>query len=137
MDTLTPAQRSERMRRVRSKNTSPEWVVRRLVHRLGVRYRLHARDIPGRPDLVVRSRKLAIFVHGCFWHQHDDPACALSRKPKSRQEFWSAKFAANVDRDARVQAQLEEMGWQTLVIWECQLKKPDALVARLKEFFGR
>jgi DNA mismatch endonuclease (patch repair protein) len=134
MDTLTPEQRSVRMGRVRGKDTSPELKVRRLLHRLGYRYRLHARDLPGRPDLIFRKRRKAIFVHGCFWHQHPDPACGLARQPKSRQEFWLAKFAANVARDGRVVKALSEAGWQVFVVWECELRDLGGLEARLRGF---
>ncbi len=134
MDTLTPGQRSERMARVKNKNTSPEWTVRRLIHRLGFRYRLHARDLPGRPDLVFRSRRKVIFVHGCFWHQHPDPQCALARQPKSRQEFWLPKFTANVARDARVQVELAKKGWGVFVVWECGLRDLKSLENRLRGF---
>lgn len=137
MDTLTPEQRSERMGRVRNKDTSPEWKVRRLLHRMGYRYRLHARDLPGRPDLVFRKRRKVIFVHGCFWHQHPDPACSLARQPKSRQEFWSAKFEANVARDARATRALTEDGWQVFVVWECQLRGLAGLESRLRGFLER
>ncbi len=136
MDTLTPEQRSERMGRVRNKDTSPEWKVRRLLHRMGYRYRLHARDLPGRPDIVFRKRRKVIFVHGCFWHQHPDPSCSLARRPKSRQEFWSAKFEANVARDARNTTALTEDDWQVFVVWECQLRDLAGLEARLRGFLS-
>lgn len=134
MDTLTPTQRSERMSRVRHRDTGPEWIVRRLVHSLGFRYRLHARDLPGKPDLVFRSRRKAIFVHGCFWHRHPDPACKLARRPKSRHEFWDAKFAANVARDAIVMEQLANIGWRVMIVWECELRDVEGLTGRLREF---
>lgn len=137
MDTLTPAQRSKRMGRVKSRDTTPEWTVRRLLHGLGYRYRLHAKELPGRPDIVFRSRKKAIFVHGCFWHQHPEPGCPLARRPKSRHEFWSAKFEANIARDAVVIERLAQLGWKVLLVWECQLRDTDALREQLREFLER
>ncbi len=134
MDTLTPEERSERMSRVRSKDTNPELRVRRLVHSMGFRYRLYAKDLPGRPDLVFRSRRKAIFVHGCFWHRHR--GCAKTRLPKSRGRlpFWREKFAANVRRDRRNQRDLRETGWDVLVIWECETETPELLRRRVEAF---
>lgn len=136
MDTLTPEQRSERMSRVRGKDTKPELVVRRLVHVLGYRFRLHRRDLPGSPDLVFPGRRKVIWVHGCFWHQHPDPNCKLARMPKSRLEFWEAKLSANRERDAVKMAELTALGWDALVVWECEIKDKGVLAARLKEFLG-
>jgi DNA mismatch endonuclease (patch repair protein) len=133
MDTLTPEERSERMSRIRSKNSKPEMAIRRLVHGMGYRYRLHARDLPGTPDLVFRSRKKVIFVHGCFWHGHE---CKLGRMPKSRIEFWSNKIASNRARDTKVLEQLREMGWSCLVIWECQLGGMEKISSKIKEFLS-
>src|SRR5579859_4189164 len=117
MDTLTREERSERMRRVHSKDTTPELKLRKLVWALGYRYRKHRRDVSGSPDLAFMGRRRAIFLHGCFWHRHD---CAAGRRtPKSRQAFWDAKFDQNVDRDARVMRQLKVGGWCALVVWEC------------------
>jgi DNA mismatch endonuclease (patch repair protein) len=130
-DPLTPAQRSERMSRIRSANTKPEIIVRKLVHGMGYRYRLHARDLPGHPDLVFRSRKKVIFVHGCFWHQH---GCRQYRQPRTKQSFWEPKLAKNKERDAKVQRDLRRLGWRVLVIWECQLKKEAPLRSRIKRF---
>ncbi len=120
-DTLTEAERSERMSRVRGKDSKPEMVVRRLVHGMGYRYRLHRRDLPGTPDLVFPSRKKAIFVHGCFWHRHPDPACKLARLPKSRLGFWKTKLEGNRRRDLENRARLSELGWDVLVVWECRI----------------
>ena len=135
MDTLTPGERSERMGRVRAKDTKPEMVVRRLVHSLGYRYRLHSRTLPGHPDMVFAGRRKAIFVHGCFWHRHH-ASCPLTRTPKSRLEFWSAKFDQNVKRDGECQARLRELGWALLVVWECELRDGNALAKRIIEFLG-
>ncbi len=133
-DTLTKEQRSERMARIAGKDTGPEMVVRRLIHEMGYRYRLHVRSLPGSPDLVFRSRRKAIFVHGCFWHRHDDSACKLARLPKSRSEFWVPKLEANAKRDARNQEELRALGWEVLVIWECQLKDRSFLKAKIEAF---
>ena len=134
MDNLDPIQRSERMSRIRSKDTTPEMIVRRLVHAMGYRYRLHRRDLPGSPDLVFVNRQKAIFVHGCFWHRHSDPSCKLARLPKSRLEFWGPKLEKNRQRDERKQEELRGMGWDVLVIWECQVKNSAALPGAILEF---
>lgn len=133
-DTLTAEQRSERMRRVRGKDTQPEMRVRRIVHGMGFRYRLHRRDLPGQPDLVFPKRRKVIFVHGCFWHRHPDPDCRLARLPKSRIEFWKPKLETNSVRDARHQHKLVELGWRYLVVWECELGKMEQLENKLLAF---
>ncbi len=122
------------MARVRGRDTKPEMIVRRLLHRMGYRYRLHRKDLPGRPDIVFGKRRKVIFVHGCFWHRHDDPACRLARLPKSRLEFWEPKLAANAERDARHQQALRKAGWGILVVWECQLRHSEQLENILKQF---
>jgi DNA mismatch endonuclease (patch repair protein) len=132
MDTLTPQQRSERMSRVRGRDTKPELVVRRLVHSMGYRYRLHRRDLPGRPDLVFPSRLKVIFVHGCFWHRH--PGCRLARLPKSRTDFWVAKLEGNRQRDIANQERLKADGWGVLVVWECTVCKPLDLREQIRNF---
>ena len=135
MRTSRRAQRRRNMQRIRSKDTQPEMRVRRLVHSLGFRYRLHARELPGRPDLVFRTRRKAIFVHGCYWHVHD---CALGRvTPATNAEFWRAKRQGNVDRDIRNLAALRDTGWETLVIWECETKDAGALRKRVAGFLLR
>jgi len=134
MDTLTPEQRSERMSRVRNKDTKPEMRVRRLVHALGYRYRLHGGRLPGRPDLVFKSRRKVIFVHGCFWHRHE--GCALCRMPKSRLRFWKPKLNANRERDLANQDRLTELGWDYLIVWECELRDMDVLASRVSSFLG-
>ena len=120
MDTLTPKQRSERMSRVRSKDTKPELAVRRLIHGMGLRYRLHRRNLPGSPDLVFSSRRKVIFVHGCYWHRHEN--CKLAAMPKSNTEFWESKFAKNQERDKRKLEECKKEGWKVTVIWECETK---------------
>jgi len=132
MDPLDPAQRSARMALVRSKNTKPELVVRRLVHGLGYRYRLHGHGLPGTPDLVFSGRSKVIFVHGCFWHRH--ARCGLARLPKSRGEFWLPKLDGNAKRDARALRALRRLGWGAMTIWECQLRDAPRLVNRIRRF---
>ena len=134
MDTLTTRERSERMSRIRSKNTKPELTVRRLTFALGYRYRVHVRDLPGSPDLVFRSRKKVVFVHGCFWHGHD--GCKVANRPKTRTAYWDEKFARNRERDVRNQRALKLLGWRSLVIWECELKDMRALGKKLRAFLG-
>jgi DNA mismatch endonuclease (patch repair protein) len=112
---------------VRGTNTKPEMRVRRALHGAGLRYRLHDKVLPGRPDIVFRSRKIAVFVHGCFWHRHDDPNCKLARLPKSRLEFWKPKLERNRDRDLESSARLRVLGWTVLTIWECQTTNGKAL----------
>lgn len=131
-DTLSPRERSERMARVRSTDTKPEMRVRRLVHGLGYRYRLHVRELPGTPDLVFPSRRAVIFVHGCFWHRHEN--CALARLPKSRLDFWRKKLESNTTRDAAQQERLRELGWRVLVVWECQLGDTAKLTDTIRHF---
>lgn len=130
-DTVSAAMRSEIMSRVRSKDTAPEMLVRRLVHRAGFRYRLHVAALPGRPDLVFPSRKKVIFVHGCFWHSH--AGCRHARIPKSRASFWVAKLVANKERDERNLHALTAAGWKVLVLWECELRDAD-LMKKIEEF---
>ncbi|MFP4896827.1 very short patch repair endonuclease [Paraburkholderia sp. EG304] len=132
MDSLTPAERSERMSRIKGKNTKPELIVRSLVHRMGYRYRLHPKELPGRPDLVFASRRKVIFVHGCFWHRHE--GCHLARLPKSRLDFWQPKLEANAERDKAVELRLTELGWKVLTIWECEVKEGAALASRVRAF---
>lgn len=121
-DFLTPSERSERMSRIRGKDTRPELALRKALHRLGLRYRLHGAGLPGKPDLVFPRYKAVVFVHGCFWHRH--PGCSIATTPKSNTPFWMEKFEKNVARDARVTKQLEEQGWRILVAWECELSTP-------------
>lgn len=136
-DTLTPSERSERMSRVRSKDTKPELAVRKLVHQLGFRYRLHGDRLPGKPDLVFGPRRKVIFVHGCFWHRHPKRGCPLARLPKSRLDFWAPKLEKNRERDKQKQAELRRLGWRVLVIWECELKNTDKLKSRIMDFLNR
>lgn len=121
--------RSAQMALVRGRDTKPEMRVRKALHAGGLRYRLHDRSLPGSPDLVFPGRRLALFVHGCFWHQHPKPSCKLARMPKSRLEFWTPKLTGNVERDARKRAELESLGWTVKVIWECETCSPSILLA--------
>lgn len=122
-DTLTRQERSERMSRIRGKNSVSEMRLRRLIHGMGYRYRLHVRTLPGTPDLVFPARKAVIFMHGCFWHRHQD--CRLARMPKSRIAYWREKLEANKLRDEENMRRLNEMGWSVMIAWECQMKEKD------------
>ena len=130
-DNRSPESRSALMSRIGSKNTAPEMIVRKLLYALGYRYRLHRKDLPGKPDIVFQSRRKAIFVHGCFWHGH---GCRIGRPPKTRPEFWLPKLDANRRRDADNLAELERRGWQVLVVWQCQTKDAAELASRLTHF---
>lgn len=121
--------RSALMSRIRSSGTSPELAVRKMLHARGLRFRLHRKDLPGRPDIVLPKYRTAIFVHGCFWHQH--PECRLASKPKTRTDYWEPKLAGNVERDARNVRALELLGWRVETIWECETRQPEALAARV------
>lgn len=135
-DRLTTGARSALMARIRGKDTTPERRVRSLLHGMGYRFRLHARDLPGTPDVVLRPRRKAVFVHGCFWHRH--AGCAGATVPRTRPEFWSDKFGRNVRRDARARRALNRAGWSVCVVWECQVaaarREPSRLEARLRRF---
>ena len=132
-DSLTPDRRSANMARIRSDNTRPEMVVRRLAHAMGYRFRLHRRDLPGKPDLVFPRRKKVVFVHGCFWHQH--PGCRDGRIPGTNRAYWEPKLARNVERDEAVQSALREAGWRVKVVWECEAIDAEALAVELRAFF--
>jgi len=130
-DTLTQSARSERMSRIKSKNTGVEMAVRRLLTSLGYRYRLHRKDLPGKPDIVFPGRRAAIFVHGCFWHLHD---CGHYKVPQTRVEFWSEKLSKNVARDAAAVDALEGAGWRVRTVWECELRDLRTLTRELGRF---
>ncbi|WP_316195543.1 MULTISPECIES: very short patch repair endonuclease [unclassified Bradyrhizobium] len=133
MGSIAPQVRSNMMRSIRKENTGPERAVRSLIRALGARgYRLHAKELPGRPDIVFRRRKLAIFVHGCFWHQHG--GCHLAKKPSARAEYWLPKLARNQERDLVALQALAAAGWDALVVWECELSNVTMLTAKLKRF---
>ena len=131
VDTRTKEQRRRIMQAVKGKDTGPEWTVRKLLHKRGYRYRLHRKDLPGKPDLVFPSRRKAIFVHGCFWHAH---GCRYGQPPKSRPEYWLPKLKENKRRDAKRNAELEEMGWQVLTVWQCETRDMEGLVPKLCSF---
>jgi len=131
MDRISKEHRSWNMSRIRSENTKPEKVVRSMLHRMGYRFRLHRRDLPGKPDIVLPKYHTVVFVHGCFWHRHK--GCKYAYTPKSRVRFWQTKFHENVDRDRRVCRQLRRLGWQVVVIWECQTVDTVSLAVRLAE----
>lgn len=132
MDTLTAAERSALMARVRSKNTKPELIVRRILSGLRVRYRLHCKGIPGRPDMANASRKFAVFVHGCFWHAH---GCRIGRPPKSNVDFWLAKLERNRQRDKWAVTSLRRQGWRVIVIWQCETRHIPKLEGRMRRIF--
>ena len=123
VDNVSKKRRSEVMSLVKSKDTRPELAVRRYLHREGLRYRLHVKDLPGKPDLVFPKYKTVLFVHGCFWHGHFDPNCKLARIPKSNVAFWKDKIQSNHERDRKHRSRLERLGWQVLEVWECQISK--------------
>ena len=132
MDKITPERRSANMARIRSANTKPEMIVRRMAHRLGFRFRLHRRDLPGKPDLVFAGRRKIIFVHGCYWHGH---GCKVGGTgAKSHQAYWGPKIARNRERDASAIAALTELGWKVLVVWECETRNETGLPKRLRRF---
>jgi len=128
-DIVDKETRSRMMSGIRGKDTKPEMIVRRALHKAGYRYRLHVKDLPGKPDIVLPKYKTVIFVHGCFWHHHD---CKNSKWPKTREEFWRKKIEGNVARDKKAYAELEKLGWKVIVIWECQIRADDPnLIANL------
>lgn len=133
-DRITSARRSELMGRIRRADTKPELVIRRMLHGLGYRFRVQLKGVPGRPDLAFTRRRKIIQVHGCFWHFHE--GCPSARIPTTRPEFWSAKFARNRERDRRLEAAAAEAGWQSLIVWECELKDIERLQAKLIDFLG-
>jgi DNA mismatch endonuclease (patch repair protein) len=127
VDIVDQATRSRMMAAIKGRDTAPEMRVRRALHASGLRFRLHAADLPGRPDIVLPSRMVALFVHGCFWHRH--PGCRFATTPSTRPEFWAAKFAANVRRDASAQASLEARGWTVMTVWECEMHDESKLAS--------
>lgn len=135
MDVLTPEQRRRCMSSIRSKNTRPEIIVRKMAHRMGFRFRLHRKDLPGTPDLVFPRLRKIIFVHGCFWHMHDCPYGSVV--PKTNTEFWQTKRRSNVRRDKENLNTLEKDGWNILVVWECETRNSDALFRILHEFLSK
>jgi DNA mismatch endonuclease, patch repair protein len=129
VDRISKEHRSWNMSRIKCRDTNPELIVRSVLHRLGYRFRLHARKLPGKPDIVLPKWRCVILVHGCFWHRH--PRCKLAYTPKSRTEFWNTKFLRNVERDHFIRHKLRRMGWKVYVVWECQTDRPDGLAVKL------
>lgn len=137
MDIFNKEKRSSIMSSIKSVNTTPEVIVRRILHRNGYRFRLHRNDLPGRPDIVLPKYNKIIFVNGCFWHGHEN--CKRSKLPDTNKDFWSSKISKNIERDKRNILKLQEMGWDCLIIWDCQIKKKDiqSLTTTLTEFIKR
>ncbi|WP_460418084.1 very short patch repair endonuclease [Pseudomonas sp. microsymbiont 2] len=131
MDLVSKEVRSRMMANIRSSNTLPEMKVRKLLHRHGFRYRLHPRELPGRPDVVLPRHRLCIFIHGCFWHRH--LGCRYATLPASREDFWRSKFQQNVKRDERNRAELLQQGWRVFELWECGIRKPEVEMKWLLE----
>jgi DNA mismatch endonuclease (patch repair protein) len=134
MDRIPAVRRSWLMARVTSKNTGPERALRRILTGLGYRYRLHICQLPGKPDIAFRSRRKAIFIHGCFWHQHE--GCPKGRLPKSRQDYWGPKLARNGKRDAEIMDQMTALGWSVMIVWQCELRNGEVITERLAQFLG-
>ena len=134
-DIFDPEKRSEIMSRIRGRDTKPELIVRRIAHGLGFRFRLHRKDLPGRPDIVFPRHQAVIVVHGCFWHRH--PGCKRASSPKTRVRYWQNKFEDNVVRDKRNETALRDLGWKVMVIWECETKDHEAVAARIESFLRR
>jgi DNA mismatch endonuclease (patch repair protein) len=132
MDVFDKDKRSRVMAKVKNKNTKPELLVRSLLHRMGYRFRIHRKDLPGNPDITLPKYKAVIFVHGCFWHGHE--GCPKAKRPQSNMEFWDEKLNENIDRDKKVVYELERMGWRVLVIWTCEINDVDALSQRVESF---
>lgn len=134
VDRLSPQKRSKIMRSIRSKDTKPELLVRKLAHALGYRFRLHCKDLPGKPDLVFPRLKKVIFVNGCFWHQHEAKKCPIASKPRTNIEYWEPKLTRTKERDKNNIAKLKRMGWSTLVIWECETKRPERVKNKIQKY---
>lgn len=130
-DRISKEHRSWNMSRIRGKDTKPEIIVRSLLHKIGYRFRLHRKDLPGKPDIVLPKYKTVIFVHGCFWHRHR--GCRFAYTPKSRKKFWKKKFEQNIERDKQVKKELRKAGWNVLIVWECEIRDPTSLTERLTE----
>jgi DNA mismatch endonuclease (patch repair protein) len=135
VDKLTPEHRSWNMGRIKSGDTKPELTVRSIFHRMGYRFRLHRKDLPGKPDIVLPKYKTVIFVHGCFWHRHE--GCKYAYTPKSRTDFWQEKFQSNVERGRKVVNELIKMGWHVLIIWECEIKTPERVSEIIQRFLEK
>ena len=128
-------ERSKNMAAIKSKNTNPEIKVRKLLHSLGYRFRLHKKELPGSPDIVLKKYKTVVFVHGCFWHRHKE--CKYASNPKTREEFWNKKFLSNIERDIKVRERIKAAGWKSIVVWECELKDIQKLKKRIIPLFDK
>ena len=126
--------RSRNMSAIKSKNTKPEIKVRKVLHSMGYRFRLHRKDLPGSPDIVLPKYKTVIFVHGCFWHRHEN--CKYASNPKTRKEFWENKFKTNVKRDKEIQEKIKNIGWKSVVIWECEVRNIESIEEKIKRFLN-
>lgn len=135
-DIMTPAQRSYCMAQVRSKGMRPEMMIRSLVHSMGYRFRLHRRDLPGTPDLVLPKHQAVIFVNGCFWHWHPDAKCPIAKMPKSNSSYWHPKLTRTRERDRMQTKTLEELGWRVLTVWECSLRDPETVAETIHQFLS-
>ena len=135
MDHLTPEKRSWNMSRIKSKDTTPERIVRSFLHRNGFRFRLHVKDLPGKPDIVLSKYKTVIEVRGCFWHRH--PGCKVATTPSSNKEYWLKKFASNVARDQRTEQELKKLGWNIIVIWECEINSKNIFESLLLDILKK
>lgn len=129
MDRISKEHRSWNMSRIRGKDTTPELAVRSVLHNLGYRFRIHRKDLPGEPDIVLVKQRTVIFVHGCFWHRHK--GCRFAYTPKTRRDFWQHKFEKNVERDTRTKKHLRKLGWRIIVVWECEIRNLEALAERI------
>jgi len=132
MDVFPKEKRSWIMSRVKGRDTKPEILVRSFVHRMGFRFRVHRRALPGHPDIVLPRHRKVIFVHGCFWHGHK--RCRRAMRPTTNQDFWNKKLDGNIERDRRFQSKLRRMGWKVLIVWQCEIRKPEKLLSRLERF---
>ena len=135
MDVFSKGKRSQIMSRISGKNTKPEIIVRSLLHRMGYRFRLHDKNMPGKPDIILPKHKKVIFVHGCFWHGHRD--CPRSKRPSTNVEFWNKKIDGNIERDNKNIKSLENLGWKTLILWTCEIKNQDILKHKLNSFLDK
>lgn len=135
MDRISREHRSWNMSRIRARDTGPEKIVRSVLHRMGYRFRLHRRHLPGCPDIVLPKHRTVVLVHGCFWHRH--PRCPFSYAPKTRVQFWARKFQDNVERDMRARRRLRSLGWRVIIVWECQTADPESLADRLAAMLRR
>jgi len=131
MDSFTPEKRSEIMSKIRSKDTGPEFIVRKLLHKLGYRFRIHSKNLPGKPDIVLKKHNTVIFVNGCFWHHHE--GCKRSNWPKSNKDYWIPKIKRTIQRDSESLKKLVNLGWNVIVIWECETKKTEKLFESIKK----